>query len=112
MLEQFSGGVKAAGNRVSELTTWLGGFGLILAGGIITLDLPAKVLASALLVLGGVALVGSKLIAFVWRGREDSRPLDIARAVPEDRIRSLPRNALVVIRAIDPLRAHTTRSRI
>jgi hypothetical protein len=109
MLEQFSGGAKAAGNRVSELTTWLGGFGLILAGGIITLDFPAKVLASALLVLGGVALVGSKLIAFVWRDREDSRPLDIARAVLEDRIRSLPRNILVVIDDIDRLESEHIR---
>jgi hypothetical protein len=110
MLEQFSGGVKATGNRVSELTTWLGGFGLILAGGIISLDFPAKVLASALLVLAGVALVGSKLIAFVWRDREDSRPLDIARAVLEDRIRSLPRNVLVVIDDIDRLETEHIRT--
>lgn len=103
MLEQFSGDTKEAGSRVSGLVTWLGGFGLILAGGVITLDLPAKWLTSALSILGGLTLVGSKIIAFFWRDREDSRPLDIARAVLESRLRSLPRNILVVIDDIDRL---------
>jgi KAP family P-loop domain len=103
MLEQFSGGAKEAGNRLSGLIVWLGGFGLILAGGVITLDLPAKWLAFALTVLAGLTLVLGKLFAFIWRDREDSRPLDIARAVLEDRLRTLPRNMLVVVDDIDRL---------
>jgi len=110
MLEQFSGSAKEAGTRVSGLVIWLGGFGLILAGGVITLDLPAKWLASALAVLAGLALVGSKLIAFVWRDREDSRPLDITRAVLEDRLRSLPRNILVIVDDIDRLEPEQIRT--
>ncbi|WP_375781064.1 P-loop NTPase fold protein [Bradyrhizobium sp. ma5] len=86
MLEQFSGGAKQAGNRLSGLAAWLGGFGLILAGGVITLDLPAKWLAFSLTVLAGLTLVLSKLLAFFWRDREDSHPLDVARAALEDRL--------------------------
>jgi len=110
MFEQLSGSAKEAVTGVSGLITWLGGFGLILAGGVITLDLPAKWLASALAVLAGFALVGSKLIAFVWRDREESRPLDIARAVLEDRLRSLPRNILVVVDDIDRLEPEQIRT--
>jgi KAP family P-loop domain len=110
MLEQFSGGTKEAGNRLFGVITWLGGFGLILAGGIITLDLPAKWLAFSLTVLGGLTLVLSKLFAFIWRDRKDSRPLDIARAVLEDRLRSLPRNILVVIDDIDRLESDQIRT--
>ena len=110
MLEQFSGGAKETGHRVSGLVTWFGGFGLILAGGVITLDFPARLLASALLILSGLALVGSKFMAFIWRDREDARPLDVARAVLEDRLRSLPRNILVVIDDIDRLEPEQIRT--
>ncbi|AVT78084.1 hypothetical protein RPPS3_40220 [Rhodopseudomonas palustris] len=103
ILERLSGTAKQAGTKLSEQVVLLGGIGLLLAGGVITLDLPAQWLAAVLTVLAGVMLVLSNAIAFFWRDREDDRPLDMARASLEDRLKSLPRNILIVIDDIDRL---------
>jgi hypothetical protein len=110
ILEHFSVDAKSASERTSGMVGWLGNVGLIVAGaGVITLDLPAKTLAAVLLGLSGTLLLISKIIAWLGRDREDQRPLDIARARLEDRLKTLPRNILVVIDDIDRLEAEQIR---
>src|SRR5262245_45132102 len=97
VFEHFSVGAKSASERTSGEVGCLGNAGLIVGGaGVITLDLPAKVLAGALLILSGTLMLVGKLLNWLGRDREDKRPLDIARARIEDRLRTLPRNILVV----------------
>ncbi|QOZ55458.1 P-loop NTPase fold protein [Bradyrhizobium sp. CCBAU 53338] len=110
LLEQFSGGIKAAGKQVLDHATWLAGLGLLVAGGVIALEPAAKVLAGLLIGLGVVTLVVSRMLGFIFRDREDARPLDIARARLEKRLQTLPQNILVVVDDIDRLEPEQIRT--
>jgi hypothetical protein len=110
ILEHFSVGAKSASERTSGAVGWLSNVGLIIAGaGVITLDLPAKALAAVLLGLSGALMLTGSIIGWFGRDREDQRPLDIARARLEDRLKTLPRNILVVIDDVDRLEAEQIR---
>ncbi len=57
----------------------------------------------SLIGLGVVTLVLSRTLGFIFRDREDPRPLDIAKVRLEKRLPTLPQNILFVIDDIDRL---------
>jgi hypothetical protein len=104
ILDHLSGSLTSAADRSTSIVGWLGSVGLLLVGaGLFVPDLQATQLAATLITTSGVLLIVSKITAFLGHDKEDARPLEIARANLEDRLRTLSRNVLIVVDDIDRL---------
>jgi hypothetical protein len=104
LLTSLSGTLKLAGEKTSSVVGWLSGIGLLTAGaGLVLPGLPVTKVAAALLMIGGVIAIFAKVVGTLGAEKDHGKPLELVRADLEDRLKSLPRNLLVVVDDIDRL---------
>lgn len=104
VLTSLSGTLMLAGDKTSTVVGWLGSIGLLTAGaGLVLPGLPVTKVAAALLMAGGAATLAAKVIGALGVERDLGKPLEFVRADLEERLKSLPRNLLVVVDDIDRL---------
>ncbi|MBW4035172.1 MAG: hypothetical protein HIU90_06835 [Proteobacteria bacterium] len=103
-LTSLSSALKRAGEKTSSVVGWLTGIGLLTAGaGLVLPGLPVTKVAACFLLTSGVIAIVARVAGALGANKHEGKPLEFVRADLEDRLRSLPRNLLVVVDDIDRL---------
>lgn len=104
LLNSLSGVTKLAGDKTSSAIGWLGSIGLGTAGlGLAFQNLLIKEIVGIILIIGAVSAFTSKVFDFFGLDTDSGKPLELVRAELQNKLKSLPRNLLIVIDDIDRL---------
>ncbi len=104
LLGHVSGALKSAGDRTPSIVGWLMSVGLLTAGaGLLVPGLPATKVAAVLLLISGFVSLAAKVLSAAGVERDADKPIELLRASLETKLKTLPKNLLVIIDDIDRL---------